>query len=254
MLYIIGLGLQPNHLTLEAMEAIRGCSVVFLENYTSRFAEGTKKELENNIQKTIIDLNRKNVEEEFGAVLEKALHENIALLVFGNPLTATTHIQVLLDAKKHGVATNAIPGISIVDLLGKTGLDSYKFGRVSTIVFQEANYSPESFFDIIETNHQNGFHSLCLQDIHSEENRLMSVPEAIGILEKIAKKKKADWFLDAVLVGLYGLGSKNEKIVAGKPKKLQNSGYNAWPQSLIVCGKLNEKEKEALKELHGAEL
>ena len=82
----------------------------------------------------------------------------------------------------------------------------------------------------------------------------MSVQEAIGILEKIGRKKNSTLLNEAVLVGLYGLGSKNEKIAFGNAKKLQNSGYNAWPQSLIVCGKLNEKEKEALKELHGGEL
>lgn len=253
MLYLIGIGLNPRQLTLEALEAIRGCSTVFLENYTSRYAEGTKKELEEIIQKPVLELERKKVEEESGSILQKAARENVALLVHGNPLIATTHIQLLLDAKKQNVPVCVLPGISVLDLLGKTGLDAYKFGRISTVVFREPNYSPESFFGIIEKNRENGFHSLCLLDIHSEEQRLMSVQEAIGILEKIAKKKKADWFSNAILIELYGLGSKNEKIVVGYPKKLQNSGYNAWPQSLIVCGKLNEKEKEALKELHGAE-
>lgn len=254
MLYLIGLGLQPKHLTMEAAEAIRECSAVFLENYTSRFAEGTKKELEAIIQKPAKELNRKKVEEEFEDILNQAKRENVCLLVFGNPLIATTHIQILLDAKEQQIPTKIIPGISVVDWLGKTGLDAYKFGRICTIVFQEGNYAPESFFDIIENNHQNGFHSLCLLDIRAEEGRLMSVQEAIGILEKIARKKGSSLLNNAILVGLYGLGSKNEKIVVGTAKKLQNSGYNAWPQSLVVCGKLNEKEKEALNSLHDANL
>ncbi len=253
MLYLIGIGLQPKHLTFEASEAIHDCSAVFLENYTSRYSEGTGIDLEHLLQKKVVELGRKEIEEGASRLLEESKQHNIALLVFGNPLVATTHIQLLLDAKKEKVPIRVIPGISVTDLLGKTGLDAYKFGRVSTIVFQEANYAPESFFDIIEKNFRNGFHSLCLLDIHSEEKRLMSIQEAIGILEKIAKKKKSEWFSGSVLVGLYGLASKNEKIAVGNAKKLQNSGYNAWPQSLIVCGKLNEKEKEALKELHGAE-
>lgn len=254
MLYLIGIGLNPTQLTLEALEAIRECPTVFLENYTSRFAEGNKKELEAIVQKPIRELGRKKIEEEFGTVLGQAKRESVALLVHGNPLIATTHIQILLDAKKQNISVKMIPGISILDLLGKTGLDSYKFGRISTIVFQEENYAPESFFDIIEKNFKNGFHSLCLLDIRSEEERLMSVQEAIGILEKIAKKKGSDLLQKCVLAGLYGMGSKKEKIAVGNAKKLQNSGYNAWPQSLVVCGKLNEKEKEALKELHGAEV
>ncbi len=253
MLYLIGIGLNPKQLTIEAIEGIHDCSAVFLENYTSRYSEGTLVELEHVLQKKVVELGRKEVEEGASRLLEESKQHNIALLVIGNPLLATTHIQLLLDAKKENVPVRVIPGISILDLLGKTGLDSYKFGRISTIVFQEENYAPESFFDVIEKNFKNGFHSLCLLDIRSEENRLMSVQEAIGIIEKIAKKKKAEWFSGAVMVGLYGLASKNEKIAVGNAKKLQNSGYTSWPQSLVVCGKLNEKEKEALKELHGAE-
>ena len=189
MLYLIGLGLKPAHLTLEAIETIKKCRTVFLESYTSRYSEGSVKELEKILHKKIIALKRKNVEEEFESIFEKARKQNNALLVFGNPLTATTHIQVLLDAKQRRIPVQVVPGISIVDQLPRTGLDAYKFGRICTIVFQEPNYSPESFFGVIENNFQNGLHSLCLLDIRTEEKRLMGVSEAVQILQKIAEKK-----------------------------------------------------------------
>ncbi|MDO8624998.1 MAG: SAM-dependent methyltransferase, partial [Candidatus Diapherotrites archaeon] len=38
MLYLIGIGLNPKHLTLEALAALKSCKTVYLENYTSRYA------------------------------------------------------------------------------------------------------------------------------------------------------------------------------------------------------------------------
>ncbi|MBU0635999.1 diphthine synthase [Candidatus Micrarchaeota archaeon] len=252
MLYLIGLGLQPQHLTLEALNAIKGCSIVLLETYTSRYSLGTKEELEQLIEKKVQPVNRKKVEEDFAVILGKAKKENIALLVFGNPLVATTHIQLILDAQKDKIPIKLIPGISILDLVGKTGLDVYKFGRITTIVFQDPQYHPDSFFDVIEKNSANDLHSLCLLDIQSEEDRLMKIPEAIEILEKIAKKKNSTILEKNLLIGLYSVGNSKEKILSGTARELKKFSSTAKPQSLIVCAALNEKEKESLQVLKGA--
>jgi len=251
MLFLIGAGLQPQHLTLEALQAIEKCSTVFLESYTSQFSSGSKKELEKIIGKKIASLNRKQVEEEFLEIVQQAKKENIALLVIGNPLTATTHLQILLEAQEKKVSVRVIPGISIVDFVGKTGLDAYKFGRICTIVFQESLYKPESFFDTIETNYRSGLHSLCLLDIRAQEKRLMTIPEGIQILQKIAEKRMSSLFNKAILIGLFGMAGKKEKIVVGNATELLKADFEIFPQSLIVCGKINEKEKEALQAFHG---
>lgn len=250
MLYLIGTGLKPQHLTAEALKAIQSCSAVFLENYTSQFSQGNKKELEKMVGKKILELDRQRVEETFQPVFEKAKKQKIALLVIGNPLVATTHIQILLDADKQKIPVQVLPGISVADFLGKTGLDAYKFGRVCTVVFPEENYKPESFFDVIENNYRNGLHSLCLLDIRTEEKRLMTVAQAVIILERIEEKRSSNLLQKTILVGLYALGGKNEQIIAASAKELKNE-IPVFPQALVVCGKLNEKEKECLAKLYG---
>lgn len=191
------------------------------------------------------------MEEGFSLLQKEAREKNIALLVFGNALTATTHVQLLLDAKQHGVQCKIIQGISVQNCLPETGLDAYKFGRIVTIVKPRENFAPESFFEQIEQNYSAGLHSLCLLDIESEKNYFMTASEALQILEKIAHKRNSKMLEEAQLVGLYALGAEKQKIKPGTLKELKLSSYAGFPQSLIVCGKLNEKEKEALVKLNG---
>ena len=250
MLKIIGLGLKPKHLTLEALEQAKSCKQVFLETYTSVYSEGSVAELERLIGKKVAQAGRKSVEDDLAAFVAKAKKDDIALLVFGNPLSATTHIEILLECKKQNVKCNAFAGISVFDFLGKTGLSQYKFGRTTTIVGPEKNFAPESFYDVVAENSKAGLHSLCLLDINAEKARLMPVKAAIELLEAIEKKrgKSAKIIANATLVGLSQAGSAHEKIFAGKAADLKLVSFGV-PACLIVCGRLSDKEKEALAEL-----
>ena len=251
MFYLIGIGLNPMQITLEAKKAIEGCSKIFFEQYTSLYSEGDISALEGETGKKFVELKREGVEQGFESILKESKNEDIALLIFGNPLNATTHIQVLLDAKELGVKTKVVAGLSIFDFLGNTGLDVYRFGRTCTVVAPKENYAPESFFDIIEENFKIGLHTLCLLDIDADSNSLMTVSEALALLEKIAKKRGSKLVEGAVFVGLYGMGSSAQLIKAGSLQELKRSSYAPLPQSLVVAGKLNEKENEALKGLLG---
>ena len=245
MLYLISIGLNSKQITLEALNALRECSEIFLENYTSKFSEGSIKDLEKLIGRKIISLNRIEVEENFSEIHSKAKKENAAVLFYGNVFSATTHIQILLDADEKQIPVKVFPGISVFSYLGKTGLSEYKFGKTVSIARWEKNFKPESFFDGIKENFERGLHTLCLLDIKAEENYFMKASEAIELIEKIDKKKLLN---KAKFAALIGMGSENEKIVFGDKNKIKKvAGENI--QSLIVCGKLNEKESEALNEL-----
>ncbi len=251
MLYLIGLGLKPTHMTLEALEAIKKCDSVFLEEYTSEYSEGYTRELASIIQRDVIGLGRKEVEEGFESALLTAKNNNVALLVFGNPLTATTHVQMLLDAKEHGIKCKVIPGISITNMIAETGLDEYKFGRIVTICYHSHGYEPETFYHQIKENQKIGLHTLCLLDIKKDEKpkRLMNCVEAVDLLEYIAKKNgEKHGFTYAAMIGM---GSERQKIVYGE-EKIRNTKevFQVFPQSLIVIGKANEKETEGLEKLH----
>ncbi|MDO8625175.1 MAG: diphthine synthase [Candidatus Diapherotrites archaeon] len=248
MLYLIGIGLNENQLTLEALAALKICKTVYLETYTSRYAgkDDPVPAIERIIGTRITLLPRGAVEEGAQTLVAQAKQHDIALLVYGNPLFATTHVQLLLDAKAARVQTRILQGISILNYLGQTGLDAYRFGRTITIVYPHANYAPVSFFDHLADNHARGLHTLCLLDIDTERQKFMSVTDALSILGKINAKRGTRILANATCIGLYGLGSPDERIEAGTAARLGQTKAQAFPQSLIVCGKLNEKEHEAL--------
>lgn len=252
MFYLIGIGLRPGHLTLEAKQAIEKCGKVFLDTYTSAYTQGSVEELKELLAKPVTELDRKGVEEGFSFVLKEAKNsgESIALLVFGNALSATTHVQLLLDAKKLGVPFRAIAGISVFDFLAVSGLDQYRFGRTCTIVAPKENYAPESFYDVIEANFNKGMHTLCLLDIDTEKGYKMTVAEALGILAKIEKKHNKEILQKATLLGLYALGSEKQMVKTGSLSVMLRSSYALFPQSLVIAASLTEKEKEALEAFH----
>ena len=249
MFYLVGIGLKPEHLTLEAQNILKECSEIYLERYTSQYSEGSFEFLEALLGRKVILTDRHEVENEFGKKLQKAKSGNVALLVFGNALTATTHIQLLLDCRKFKVPFSFIPGISLTNFIALSGLQEYKFGRSVTIVQPEANYSPDSFYDFIKENQKLGLHSLCFLDIKQEKKKLLSIKEALGILEVIEGKRKDSLLKKSVLVGIAGAGSSKMQIKAGSVNDLKRFSFNSFPQALIICGSLSEKEKEALNAL-----
>ncbi len=243
MLYLIGSGLKPKHLSIEAVEWLKNCDEIFLETYTSEYIDGNVKELEKIIKKTITSLNRTQVEEEFEKKMKTAKSKNIALIVKGSFFFATTHSQILIDAKKLGLNIKISPGSSVFDLIGKTGLSMYKFGETTSIVFWQKNYKPESFYEVIKKNKSIGLHTLCLLDITSE--KMMTPKYALKKLEQIENKKETNVLKNSKIIILSRLGANNETIKFGTLQNLKEKNFEV-PCSIVVCGKLNEKEKEML--------
>ena len=250
MLYVIGLGLNPNQLTLEALHTIQTCNEVYVENYTSKYAQGEIASLEKIIAKKAIPLNRKGVEEDAHALVEKAAHAAIGLLVFGNPLTATTHISLLEACVEKKINYKIIPGISIFNYRGICGLDEYRFGRTTTFVFPQEGFEPLSTFDMIVKNKSLGLHTHCLFDLHPEKQRFMTIEEAITFLEHAASARDTH-ITSWTAVGLAGMGNDAQLVHAGTLNELKKMNWNVFPQSMIICGDLNEYEHTALQKLGG---
>lgn len=251
MFYLIGLGLKPEQISLEALNAVQKCSELYFDSYTSCFSEGSLAQLEKLAGKKIVPLQRAEIEEHFIEKLKEAKEKNIALLVIGNALFATTHIQLLIEAAKLNVPYRFIPGISITNYLGITGLSNYRFGEIVSVVMPEPNYKPESFYDKIVRNYENNLHTLCLLDI--KNGKPISVKDALRRLLEIEAKRNAKIIKNALIIVISSLASEKQKIACGKAEELTKKEF-CKPASLIICAKLNEKEKEALKTLYGAEL
>src|SRR3989338_2452143 len=112
MLYLISLGLSDEKdISIKGLAAVKKCNEIYLENYTS-FLQVSKEKLEKFYNKKIILANREFVESNFP--LEKAKKQNIALLIIGDVFSATTHISLLLEAKKQNIEVKVIHNASIL--------------------------------------------------------------------------------------------------------------------------------------------
>ncbi len=240
MLFLIGLGLSNERdLSLNALDALKSCDYIFLENYTGVF--NNLKELENLLNKSVQVLARSQVEEE-KEYLSLAKKHNVALLVQGDPLSATTHTSILLDCKKQNIPYKVINSSSIFTACARTGLFLYKFGKVASIPLPEEGFNPSSFYKVLVDNQSIGAHTLFLLDLKPDRNKYLTIPQALKTLKKLDSKK----YINKV-VGCARLGFKDELILYGSANKLANVDWGNPPYCLIVPSKLHFIEKEFLK-------
>jgi len=241
MLYLIGLGIwDESDISLKGVQKCKESDAVYVELYTANWG-GSLKRLENIIGKKIIQITRSGMEEEIGKIINEAKKKTVSILVPGDPLVATTHTHVILEAGKAGVETKVIHSSSIYSVIAKTGLQIYKFGRTSTVVAPTKDYAPDSFYDVITENKKMGLHTLMLLDIE------MDVKKAVEVLLGIEEKKKMNVLKkDTKILACSKLGSDEEKMVYETAAKLLKTGLPS-PAVLIIPGKLHFSEEEFIE-------
>ena len=78
--------------------------------------------------------------------------EDVALLVVGDPFSATTHTDLQLRAAEAGVTVEVVHNASVMTAVGACGLQLYRFGETISIVFFTDTWRPDSFYDKIKSN------------------------------------------------------------------------------------------------------
>jgi len=238
MLYLIGLGLNAEGISKQGLQAVKKCKKIYLENYTVSFPYSIK-ELVFVLKKKVIPADRAKVEGL--SLIDEAKKTDIALLVYGSPLTATTHISLINEAKKSKVKTKIIYNASILDAIAETGLQLYKFGKTTSMPAWDLqkNYTPKSFMKTIQENLSMKAHSLILIDPGLKlKNALIQLKESSE--EYNVKLKK--------IIICQALGTKKQKIIYTdiNTEKLNKLSIKE-PYSIIIPSKLHFVEKETLK-------
>jgi len=244
-LYMIGIGLwDEKDITVKGLEAVRKCKEVFLENYTSKLGVPVKR-LEEFYGKKILLADRELVEKHSDSILNNAKSSDVAFLVIGDVFGATTHTDLYLRAKEHGIKVMAIHNASVMNAIGIVGLELYKFGKTTSIPFLNDNV--ETPYLVIKQNKKSKMHTLVLLDIWAHENKFMTVNQAIEYLLMVEKKRKGNVFTKNTLcIGVARLGSPEPMIIAGKAKDLLKDDFGGPLHCLIVPGELHFVEEEAL--------
>jgi diphthine synthase len=172
-------------------------------------------------------------------LVKEAGKEDIALLVYGSPLFATTHTSLIMDAKKEGIETRIIYNASIFDAAAETGLQLYKFGKITSMPAWKKNFTPDSFLDIVKENLSIKAHSLILTDIG------LSLKDALSQLETSMKNKKMK--LEKIIV-CSQMGTENKKIFYDSLDNLKKVEVK-MPFCLILLSEMHFLEKDMLESI-----
>lgn len=202
--------------------------------------------------RSLIIANREMVEQDSDVLLQDAYKTDIALLVVGDSLSATTHIDLLLRARQKGILTQIVHNASIMNAVSAVGLQLYNFGQTVSLVFFTETWKPNSIYFRIKENRDLGLHTLILLDLrinepsfeslargkkNYESPRYMSISHAIGQmleLEFLCGRKVYDE--STLAIGVARIGSSTEKIVAGSFKQLASVDFGSPLHSLILFG------------------
>lgn len=260
MLYFVGLGLfDEKDISLKGLEVLKSVDVVYAEFFTSKLFGSNFEAIEDLIGKKINVLSRSEVEEE-NIFLKEAENQNIALICGGDPLIATTHTDFLVEASKKGINTSVIHASSILSSApGISGLQAYKFGKVTTIPFPDKNFFPHSPYLAITDNLANNSHTLVLLDIQAHNDRYMTVNEGLNYLINVKEDLIANGKRDKVVIneetlaiGIARVGSKDVIVKADKIADLIEYNFGGPLHCIAIPSKLHIVEAEYLVEICNA--
>ncbi len=239
MLYLIGLGLELEGISKKGFEIAKRCKRVYLESYTVDFPYPVK-EIEEVVCRKVVPAERIFVESM--EIIDEAKKMDVALLVYGSPLTATTHISLLQEAKRCRVKVEVIYAASIFDAIAQTGLQLYKFGKIASMPKWDIgkNFVPDSFIKVIQENLSISAHTLLLIDIG------MNFDEALKQLKISCQRNELE--LDKIVV-CQALGTKRKKITYKNVHEFENEIVRR-PYCIIIPAKLHFVEKEVLDEFY----
>ena len=253
-LSFIGLGLfDEKDISLRGLEAARASDELFAEFYTASMAGAAVGSIERTLSRSVTVLDRSEVEKG-DRIIEAARRGEAALLVVGDPFTATTHIALRLRARRAGIPVRIVHGSSVLTAVpGLLGLQHYKFGRTTSLPFPQKGYFPTSPYDVIDENSARGLHTLVLLDIQADMGRVMTANEGLDILMELEARKGRGVLTGERLVCVVGRAGSSDPVVRAGPLGLLRSESLGPPHhTIVVPGELHFMEAEALVGLAGA--
>ncbi len=249
-LYLIGLGLfDAKDISIRGLEIVRSCDLIYLEGYTSLLSCSLSelKEFYGD-DKEIILADRAQSEQNMDEIISSAREKDVAFLVIGDPVSATTHMEIYRAAKEQGISVSVIHNASVFSAIGITGLQPYKFGKTTSIPFLDDFPQLETPYRVIQQNKTIGAHTLCLLDIKADQDRFMTVNQGIDVLLDIESRLRESVITnETIVIGCARLGHDDFVVKYGPLKDVKKHDFGGPLHSLIVPGNLHFIEEEILE-------
>ncbi|DAC73263.1 MAG TPA: diphthine synthase [Thermoplasmata archaeon] len=248
-LVFVGLGLYDEQdVSLKGLQELKQCDVVFAEFYTAKLGHFDIDAFEKLIGKKIEIISREETEKG-DKIINAARNKNVVFLTAGDPMIATTHIDLRLRAIKQGSSTQIIHSGSIATAVpGLLGLQNYKFGRTTTLAFTEKEYFPTSPYSVINNNKKMGLHTLVLLDIQAEKDQYMTANVGFELLLKMEEKLRKNLITaDTIACVVARAGAPDVIVAANTIYVLRNQDFGPPLHTIVIPGNLHFMEIESLE-------
>ena len=248
MLTFVGLGIGgPQALSEKSRKIISESDLVYFEQFTSPMSE-TQTQFLQDITKGQFKLAPRWLVEDGKEILEAAKTNKVALLSYGDPYIATTHIELRVRAIQDGTKTDTIHASSaITSLIGECGLHFYKVGKTVTIM--SGIPSSTAYYSIFE-NLKLGNHTIILLEWNQNKDFFLDPKDAISSLLDQEKEQGRKVFSgDTYGIVASRIGQDGQKIIAAKFSDLAKQDFGAPPHTIIIPGMMHFTESDALKAL-----
>lgn len=260
MLEFIGVGLyDEDSITRRGTIALAAADRAYLEGYTSVLPGTSVTRLEEVHDRPIEVVDREAIEGSPDPILEAAREERVAFLTGGDPMIATTHVDLRLRAHRLGIETRVVHGTSAATAAaGLTGLQQYRFGRAVTVPFPEhfpGQSVPDSVLAGIEENRARGLHTLAYLDLDLDDvdrSVLASDLSARCLDAATAASLLAGPLADPLAVTVARAGSDDPVVAADRLSTLATRDVGGPLHLLVLPGTLHEMEAESLAAFAGA--
>lgn len=240
----MGLGLfELEDISIKGRNCIQNADNVYLETYTSRIMGSSTEDMEEFYKRPIIEIKREDIEQNPQKILKQAETENVVILIGGDPMVSTTHMDLRIRAARIGIGTAIVHGSSISSAVcGLSGLQNYRFGKSCSLPFPQKNWFPMTPIEVIQKNLSLDLHTLVYLDI--QEERYMTVSFAVEQLEEMARRLGISIPL---YVGVARAGSKSPVVAAGTADRLKKIDFGPPLHIVIVPASLHVMEREYLE-------
>jgi diphthine synthase len=247
MLWFIGLGISgfksiPN----EALDVLSKADIVYLEQFTSPIGKSDLSKIKNST-KGEFKLAKRWLVEDGKEILENSKKKKVALLSYGDPYIATTHIELRARAIEEKIKTFSIHAASsLTSMIGECGLHFYKVGRIATIMSEMKSLTTPYY--VIYKNIIEGNHTVLLLEYNQDKDFFLEPNNALkGLIETEEGQKRNVITTSTYAIIASRIGFKDQTIISGKISSLKKKDFGKPPHTIIITGRMHFTESDALK-------
>ncbi len=251
MLWFVGLGISGfKSISSEALDVLSKADIVYLEQFTSPIGRSDLNKIKN-ATRGEFKLAKRWLVEDGSEILKNAKKKKVALLAYGDPYVATTHIELRTRAIEEKIRTHSVhASSSLTSMIGECGLHFYKVGRIATIMSEMKSLTTPYY--VIYKNIIEGNHTVLLLEYNQDKDFFLDPKDALkGLLEteKGQTRNVISPSTYAIVASRIGFG--DQKIISGKISSLKKISFGRPPHTVIIPGRLHFTESDALRMLGG---